>query len=51
MTEKGHYEAARARMDEVERDWLCALRLNQYWAVFCGILKLKRELRRYVFDM
>ena len=47
MTQKGRYEDAMTRMDEVDAASLRILKNYQYWTMFSGLLKLKRLLHRY----
>ena len=47
MAQKGRYEDAMSRMDEVDSSSLRILKNYQYWTMFAGLLKLKRLLHRY----
>ncbi|KAI9819210.1 MAG: Anaphase-promoting complex subunit 5 [Pycnora praestabilis] len=46
MVDKGRYEDAMNRMEEVDTEFLRTLKFYQYWATFSGLLKLRRELHR-----
>ena len=46
MVQRGRFDDAMARMDEVDVDSLRTLKLYQYWATFSGLLKLIHELHR-----
>ncbi|KAI9749822.1 MAG: anaphase promoting complex subunit 5 [Lichina confinis] len=46
MAQKGRYEDAMSRMDEVDSSSLRILKNYQYWTMFAGLLKLKRLLHR-----
>ncbi|KAI9715902.1 MAG: hypothetical protein M1812_005722 [Candelaria pacifica] len=46
MVQRGRFDEAMARMDEVDVDSLRTLKHYQYWATFSGLLKLTHELHR-----
>ncbi|KAK4693972.1 anaphase-promoting complex subunit 5, partial [Lecanoromycetidae sp. Uapishka_2] len=48
LSQKGRYEEAIARMEEVDEETLRPLRYTQYWTANLGLLKLRRHLHRYV---
>jgi dihydrodipicolinate synthase/N-acetylneuraminate lyase len=51
LASKGRYDAAMARMEEIDPSILRILKHYQYWAVFAGLLKLKKELHRYTASL
>lgn len=46
LAEKGHYDEAMERLEGMHTDSLRPLKANQYWTMFRGILRLKRDLHR-----
>ncbi|KAI9703278.1 MAG: anaphase promoting complex subunit 5 [Candelina mexicana] len=46
MVQRGRFDDAMARMDEIDVDSLRTLKHYQYWATFSGLLKLTHELHR-----
>ncbi|PGG98878.1 hypothetical protein AJ79_08754 [Helicocarpus griseus UAMH5409] len=46
LAAKGNYEQSIARLNEVSSDSLRVLKNQQSWTVFCGLLKLQRQLHR-----
>lgn len=48
LYQKGRYEDAIARMEEVDEETLRTLRYSQYWTANLGLLKLRRYLHRFV---
>jgi anaphase-promoting complex subunit 5 len=46
MTEKGHYDEALEKLEGLDANSLRSLQANQYWLMFRGILRLKRDLHR-----
>jgi anaphase-promoting complex subunit 5 len=50
LTEKGHYDEAMEKLEGLDANALRSLKVNQYWLMFRGILRLKRDLRRNNLD-
>ncbi|KAI9824674.1 MAG: hypothetical protein M1819_000827 [Sarea resinae] len=50
LSQNGHYDQAMARMKEIDTESLRVLKNYQYVTIFSGILKLKRELHRFVLS-
>ena len=48
LSQKGRYEDALARMEEIEEETLQTLRYSQYWTSSLGLLKFRRHLHRCV---
>lgn len=48
--QSGKYDDAMEKLDGLDSNDLRSLRANQYWLVFRGILRLKRELHRNNLD-
>lgn len=46
LSQKGRYEDAIARMEEIDGETLRNLRYSQYWTAQLGLLKLRRHLHR-----
>ncbi|SLM38451.1 Tetratricopeptide-like helical domain [Lasallia pustulata] len=46
LSQRGRYDEAIARMDEIDRDTLRILKHHQYWTVYSGLLKLQRQLHK-----
>ncbi|KAK3172503.1 hypothetical protein OEA41_005825 [Lepraria neglecta] len=46
LSQKGRYEDALARMEEIEEETLGTLRYSQYWTSSLGLLKFRRHLHR-----
>jgi anaphase-promoting complex subunit 5 len=46
LAQKGKFEEAIAQLDKIDGQMLKSLRLYQYWSVFSGMLKLKKELHQ-----
>lgn len=51
LLQKGRYEDAIARMEEVDEETLRTLRYSQHWTASLGLLKLRRHLHQYVFKV
>lgn len=50
LSQRGFYDNALARMEEIEPETLRILRYSQYWTVHLGLLKLRRHLHRLVYS-
>jgi len=50
LAEKGHYDEAMEKLGGLDADSLRPLKANQYWLMFRGILRLKRDLHKNNLD-
>ncbi|KAI9819380.1 MAG: anaphase promoting complex subunit 5 [Phylliscum demangeonii] len=46
LAQAGRYEEALAKMQEISSESLRVLRIYQYWTIFSGVIRLRRELYR-----
>ncbi|GAB1211228.1 hypothetical protein ATERTT37_000341 [Aspergillus terreus] len=44
LAQQGRYKEVSARMNEIPPEKLRSLKANQYWTIFSGMLKLKRQI-------
>ncbi|KAI9740104.1 MAG: anaphase promoting complex subunit 5 [Claussenomyces sp. TS43310] len=50
LTQRGKYEEAMRKLEEVDANSLRSVKANQYWVRFRGLLRLKRNLLRNNLD-
>jgi anaphase-promoting complex subunit 5 len=46
LAQKGHYDEAMEKLEGLDANALRSLKANQYWLMFRGILRLKRDLHK-----
>jgi anaphase-promoting complex subunit 5 len=50
LTDKGHYDEAMEKLENLDENSLRSWKANQYWLKYRGILRLKRDLHRNNLD-
>lgn len=48
LAQRGRYEDALTRMEEIDKETLRTLKYSQYWTSNLGLIKLRRHLHRFV---
>jgi len=48
LSQKGRFDEALEKMDQVDPENLRTLRIYQYWATYLALIKLTRAIYRYV---
>ena len=49
LAQKGRFNEALDRLEDINPKIRHIFRLSQYWSFFSGLLKLKRQMLRYVW--